>query len=112
MHRKTADKLLVAQNHLLSDAILAVIFVIERYIFSINFPDSSVPQLREVSSLRAGEQQITAPLFQSPAVKFRHFNTAANKVLTLNPYEAVILFCGITVCCEISVLVRLKNGKE
>ena len=37
MHRKTADKLLVAQNHLLSDAFLAVIFVIERYIFSINF---------------------------------------------------------------------------
>lgn len=69
-------------------------------------------QLCEMSSLRAGEQQITAPLFQSPAVKFRHFNTAANKVLTLNPYEAFILFCGITVCCEISVLVRLKNGKE
>ncbi len=42
MHRKTADKLLVAQNHLLSDAFLAVIFVIERYIFSINFPDSPV----------------------------------------------------------------------
>ena len=29
MHRKTADKLLVAQNHLLSNAFLAVIFVIE-----------------------------------------------------------------------------------
>ena len=42
MHRKTADKLLVAQNHLFFDAFLAVIFVIERYIFSINFPDSLV----------------------------------------------------------------------
>ena len=42
MHRKTADKLLVAQNHLLFDAFLAVIFVIERYIFSINFSDSLV----------------------------------------------------------------------
>ena len=42
MHRKTADKLLVAQNHLLFDAFLAVIFVIEGYIFSINFSDSLV----------------------------------------------------------------------
>ena len=42
MHRKSSDKLLVAQNHLLFDAFLAVIFVIERYIFSFNFSDSLV----------------------------------------------------------------------
>ena len=42
MHRKSSDKLFVAQNYLLFDAFLAVIFVIERYIFSINFPDSLV----------------------------------------------------------------------
>ena len=42
MHRKTADKLLVAQNHLLFDAFLAVIFVRKSDRFRINFPDSLV----------------------------------------------------------------------
>ena len=42
MHRKTADKLCVAQNHLLFDAFLAVIFVRKSDRFRINFPDSLV----------------------------------------------------------------------
>ena len=42
MHRKTADKLLVAQNHLLFDAFLAVIFVRKSDRFRVNFPDSLV----------------------------------------------------------------------
>lgn len=42
MHRKTADKLCVAQNHLLFDAFLTVIFVIERYCFIINSPNSTI----------------------------------------------------------------------
>ena len=42
MHRKTADKLLVAQNHLLFDAFLAVIFVRKSDRLRINFSDSLV----------------------------------------------------------------------
>ncbi len=42
MHRKTSDKLFVAQNHLLFDAFLAVIFVRKSDRFRINFPDSLV----------------------------------------------------------------------
>ena len=42
MHHKTADKLFMAQNHLLFDAFLAVIFVRKSYRFRVNFPDSLV----------------------------------------------------------------------
>ena len=42
MHRKSSDKLCVAQNHLLFDAFLTVIFVIERYCFIINSPNSTI----------------------------------------------------------------------
>lgn len=42
MHRKSSDKLLVAQNHLLFDTFLAVIFVRKSDRFRINFPDSLV----------------------------------------------------------------------
>ena len=42
MHRKSSDKLLVAQNHLLFDAFLAVIFVRKSDRFRVNFPDSLV----------------------------------------------------------------------
>ena len=42
MHRKSSDKLLVAQNHLLFDAFLAVIFVRKSDRLRINFSDSLV----------------------------------------------------------------------
>lgn len=42
------------------------------------------PQLRKQSSLRAGEQQITAPPFRRPAAKCPHFKSLF-KHLILSP---------------------------